>query len=120
MRGDDPIDNVFGYRTPAVIDVARALHQVNATTPAGLAVVAEVWRPVDVRAEMRFDERERLNWRTLDVLEERGLLAPAPDEVYAVIRNRWTFPLWPLDLRVRKIEKEHLREVRRRWAPDGY
>ena len=113
-------DDLFGYRTHPVIDVARALHQVGATAPAALTVVAEVWRPVEVRSEMRFDELERLNWRTLEVLEERGLLAAAPAEVNAVIRDRWPFPLWPLDLRVRKVEKEHLREVRRRWSPDDW
>ncbi len=69
---------------------------------------------------MRFDELERLNWRTLAVLEERGLLAAAPAEVHAVIRRRWPFPLWPLDLRLREIEKERLREVQRRWSPEGW
>lgn len=118
-RHDDPIDRVFGYRTPAVITMARVLHQVKATTPAGLAAIAEVWRDVDVRPEMRFDERDQLNWRTLEVLKERGLLSAAPNDVYVVIRDRWTFPLWPLDLRVRKVEKERLREVRRRWSPNG-
>ena len=119
-RNDDLFDDLFGYRTPPIIDVARALHRVGATAPAALTVVAEVWRPVEVRSEMRFDELERLNWRTLEVLEERGLLAAAPAEVNAVIRDRWPFPLWPLDLRVRKVEKEHLREVRRRWSPDDW
>ena len=119
-RNDDLFDDLFGYQTPPVIDVTRALHRVGATAPAALTVVAEVWRAVEVRSEMRFDELERLNWRTLEVLEERGLLAAAPAEVNAVIRDRWPFPLWPLDLRVRKVEKEHLREVRRRWSPDDW
>ena len=84
------------YRTPMVIKVADALHQVRATTRAGLAVVAEFWRPVDVRPEMRFDELEQLNQRTLELLKEQGLLADAKDAASAIIRDRWTFPLWPL------------------------
>ncbi len=119
-HNDDLLDDLFGYRTASVIDVARALHRVGATAPAALTVVAEVWRPVEVRSEMRFDELERLNWRTLEVLEERGLLAAAPAEVHAVIRRRWPFPLWPLDLRVREVKKERLREVQRRWSPEGW
>ena len=39
---------VLGYLTPTVITLVRALHQVKATTPEGLSVIAEVWRPVDV------------------------------------------------------------------------
>ena len=119
-RGDDPIDNVLGYRTPAVIDLAHALHQVHATTPAGLAVLAEVWRPVNVRAEMRFGELERLNHQTLEALKDRDLLAPARDDVYATIQDRWIFPLWPLDLRVKKVGKGHLREIRCQWSPGGW
>ena len=121
-REDTPIESVFGYRTPAVIDVAHALHQVKATTPAGLAIVAGIWRPVDMRPEMRIDKLRELNQQTLKVLGDEGLLAAAPNEneVYTVILNRWTSPLWPLDLRVRKVKKEHLRDIQRRWSPDGY
>ncbi len=119
-RNDDLFDDLFGYRTPPIIDVARALHRVGATAPAALTVVAEVWRAVEVRSEMGFDELERLNWRTLEALEELGLLAAAPGEFHAVIRRRWPFPLWPLDLQVRKVKKERLREAQRRWSPEGW
>ncbi|MCZ6760324.1 MAG: AbiV family abortive infection protein [Gemmatimonadetes bacterium] len=113
-------ENLLGHFTPPVINVARALHQVGATAPAGLAVVADVWQPVEVRPEMRFHELEQLNWRTLEVLEERGLLADAPGEVRRVIRDRWPFPLWPLDLGLRKVEKERLRDVQRQWSPEDW
>lgn len=110
-------ERLFPYWTPQSISVTRALDQVGATTPTGLAIVAEVWRPVEVRPETRLDELERLNWRTIEVLEERGQLAAAPDDIFAVIRDRWPFPLWPLDLRMKQVERESLREVRRRWTP---
>ena len=97
---------VLGYLTPAVITLVRALHQVKATTPEGLSVIAEVWRPVDVCAEMSRGALMGLNLRTLEVLDERDLLAPAPTEIYQVICNSWIFPLWPLDLRVCKVERE--------------
>ena len=117
-RVDDPMDTILGHNTPAIIRLARALHEVKATTPPGLSVIAEIWRPVEVHAEMRFGEFERLNRRTLEALEDRGLLARAPDAVYAVVLNDWTFPLWPLDLSECKVEKERLREVQRRWPPN--
>ena len=116
---DYSIEKIRGNRTPAVINLARAIHQAKATTPEGLSVVAEVWRPVDVSAEMRIDELRGLNRRTLEVLENRNLLSPAPNKVYEVIHDNWIFPLWPLDLQVLKVKKEELREVQRQW-PDGY
>ena len=108
------------YWAPQVIGVARALDQVGATTPAGLAIVAEVWRPVQVLPETRFDELNRLNRQVLEVLEERSQLAASPDDIYAVIRDRWPFPLWPLDLRFKQVDRETLREARRRWTPEGW
>ena len=120
-RGDAHIDLTFGYpATPPVIDLARALHQVNATTPRGLSVVAEVWRPVDIHPDMHITELIELNGRMLKVLENRGLLSPALTEVYSVVRNKWIFPLWPLDLRILKVEKKTLRETRSQWSPDWY
>lgn len=108
------------YVTPAVITLVRALHQAKATTPEGLSVIAKVWRPVDVRAEMSRVTLRRMNIRTLETLNNQDVLVPAPSEIYAVICNNWIFPLWPLDLRILEVEKKTLREERREGAPDGY
>ena len=95
--------------TPLVVDVARALHEAGVTSQAGLAVVAEVWRPVELRPEMGTDERQQMNRRTLDALRERGLLATARSQVYERIEYEWPFPLWPLDLEERKVNLNSLR-----------
>jgi hypothetical protein len=95
--------------TSLVVDVARALHEAGVTSQAGLTVVAEVWRPVEVRPEMGTDERQQMNRRTLDVLRERGLLAAAPGQVYERIEYEWPFPLWPRDLGERKVNPSSLR-----------
>ena len=107
--------------TPAVITLVRALHQAGATTPDGLAVIAEVWRPVEVDAEMGRSELLELNCRTTEILKDSDVLASAPPKVDEdIIQNKWIFPLWSLDLRRCKVKKETLREDRRQWSPDGY
>ncbi len=116
----DHLGPFFGHLTPAVIKLARALHQVKATTPEGLSVVAQIWRPVNMCAEMQIAEVRELNLLTLKKLENRNLLGPATDEVFSLIRNYWIFPLWPLELQKLKVKKEDLREVRRQWAPGSY
>lgn len=115
-----PLDAVFSYRASAVIDLVRALHQAGVTTSNGLSIVAEIWRPIDVRPEMRFSELERLNWRTLEIMEERGILQAASKHDYSIIHRGWGFPLWPLDLRVQKVDKARLREAQRNWSPEAY
>jgi hypothetical protein len=114
----DDFDALLSRQTPPVIRTARALHRVGATTPAGLAIVAAVWRPVDVPPEMRrVDELEPLNRRTLELLEERTVLSAAADQDCAVVWCDWTFPLWPLNLKKRKVEKGALRRAQRNWWP---
>lgn len=114
------LSEFLSYRTSAVVDLACALHQTNATTSDGLSVIAEVWRNVDVRDEMRFDELEGLNRDTLKELNDRGLLAPVSNQVLVTVENHWIYPLWTLDLRVLKVKKEELREVRERSHPGVY
>ena len=120
-------DFMIGYHTRAVIEIARALHAVGVATPEGLALVAEIWRKVKVTPKLAFDEVEALNLRTLQFLQERGLLRDAPQEFYTLIEDRWPFPLYTLNLSLdpptgnRKAQEKRikeLREIQERWTPD--
>ena len=97
----------------------RALYQAGAPTPDGLAVIAEAWRPVEVYPEMDHGALVELNCQTLEILDARDVLAPAPPEIYAIIQNNWIFLLRSLDLQICKVKKEMLREERGHWSPDG-
>lgn len=110
-------DDLFHYRTASVIDVTKALHLVGATKPASLAIVADIWRVAELLPETRSNVLEDLNFQTLQALNEQGFLLPDLKEEYATIQRRWPFPLWPVDLRVLKVKKENLRDVRRQWVP---
>ena len=112
-RSDDPIDSIMGYRTPAAVALTHALHLAQATTSEGLGIIAEIWREAHLRPEMRYDDRAKLSLRTLENLNHKGLLSPALNDVWSEIGNHWPFPLWPLDLAVRKVKKQALRETRR-------
>ena len=114
------LSEYFSYHTSAVVDLVRALRQTNATTSEGLSVIAEVWRDIDVPDEMRFDELESLNRRTLETLNERNLLAPGSIQAQVTVENHWIYPLWSLDLRKLRVEKKELLEAQQQWHPDGY
>jgi hypothetical protein len=103
---------------PLVVEVARALHRAGVTTQAGLAVVDEVWRPVELRPEMGIDERQQLNRKTLDVLRQRGLLVPASNQIYERVEYEWLFPLWPFELGHQKVKVKDLRSAQRAWPPE--
>ena len=113
-------NKMLGSTTPAILQLARALYDVKATSFEGLPVIAEIWRSVGLHDEMRFDELEQTNLKTLEALKDCVLKTPVTEEVRAHIQHRWIFPLWPLDLRLlpsdrkeRLDEKKRLREVQK-------
>ena len=108
------------YWTPPAVSLIGALHGAGVTTENGLDVVAELWRAFEPKPDTRIEELERLNWRTIETLSERQLLAVDDGEINGLIRDRWLFPLWPLDLRKKKVERAKLREIQERWTPDYY
>ena len=103
--------------TSPIIRLVCSLIEVEATTSEGLSVVADIWRTVDICDEMKVGDLEELNCKTLAALEDRVLSTPTPEDVRTVIQNDWIFPLWPLDLSVRKVNKARLQEVQERWSP---
>ena len=111
-------DPLFPYETPPAINLIGALHQAGVTTEKGLYVVAKLWRAFEPKPETRTDELEHLNWCTIETLKERELLAVDDGKINGLIRDRWLFPLWPLDLRKKKVERAKLREIQERWTPD--
>ncbi len=106
--------------TPQVVRVARALWETKATTPGGLSVIAGIWRSANVREEMQFGELRAVNRRTLEAMNERGVFASISADSYAEIFHRWIFPLWPLDLRIVRVDKKSLRDVREQSWFDTY
>ncbi len=112
------IDRLPFYWTSPAIRLIIAMQQAGMTTHEGLAVVAEVWRPVEVKLETTKDELEGLNWQTLETLESRGLLAIDDEKGNRSIRDDWSFPLWSLCLGLRKVDRAKLREIQRNWTPD--
>lgn len=113
---------LFPYQTREAIRLARALYQVGVTSPEGLVVVAEVWRSVEVTPGFGNERLTQLNSQTLGKLEKRGVPQEARDDNYTRVRERWPFPLYPLDMttpnRWKKRVKKRLREAQRTWVPD--
>ena len=68
--------------------------------------------------ELQWTEIRRLNHRTLESLNQKGLLQERPDSDYQHIVDRWQFPLFTLDLSLLRVDIESLRERQRRWSPN--
>ena len=54
----------------------------------------------------------KLNALTVKTLEDQNLFVTDGQEDRSLICERWMFPLWPLDLRIKDIEKADLLQIR--------
>ena len=110
----------YHQTTPMSLDVARALFHLGVTTPSGLSIVADVWRPFRPEPDTRFPELSRIMVETLDRVMENGLCtASDPGPLLRTAIGHWPFPLWSLDLKpapepnppeLRKVRKAYIRE----------
>lgn len=119
----DQVDKTLpflGRYTPPAISLAQALHSTNATKPDGLAIIASIWQSAELRWDLRFTELEELNYSTLVMMENKGLLNAVPSEACATVHRRWMFPLWLLDLSMYKIKKNDLREIQHLESSEWY
>ena len=100
------------------LKICQALHKTGMTTPSGLAVVAKIWRPVNVCPELRWDEVVAKNRETLKELERTGLLTSERGDAYATVVERWPFPLYTLDLHAKEVDRNKLRKEQQQWSTD--
>lgn len=106
----------MGYHPPSVVSLVRDLHAVGFATSGAIAVIADVWRPVVMTSESHWRDLRKLNHRTLEMLNGKGLLAEAPDATYAAVIDHWLFPLSSLDLGLISVSKDDLRKIQDNWG----
>jgi hypothetical protein len=104
--------------TPAALSTARNLHDVGASAPAALAVVAGFWRANPPVADTHWGDIRKANYRTLTLLDDQGLLREQPQEIYSSFVNDWPFPMYDLDLTQIPVSIAFLQERQRAWNPD--
>lgn len=100
------------YKTPDSVHVACAVCQIGASTPKGLAIIADIWREFEPTSETSIEDLEHLKVFTLKRLVEEGVCAYT--DFGSQLVEDWPYPLWPLKMlaRLRK-ERESLEDLHR-------
>ncbi len=99
------------YDTPASVSVACAICQVGASTPKGLAIVADIWRAFEPTSKTSLKDLMDLKVRTVERLIEEGLRS-ATDPGRQLVED-WPYPLWPLRMLTRlHKDRESLENLR--------
>ena len=122
-RWQEPFDALdLRYRPRTIVGLAIALGCLGMTTPAGLAVISDVWRPwrpepVTTRYELREKIRE-----SIVAAQKIGIGIESMGQEARTVIESWSFPLWDADLKEIPSEIDDLREIQKaRWrARDPY
>ena len=103
------------YTAPDCIKLVHALSEAGACSADGLAEIADVWRGFEPVPDTDPGQRRSLIAETLDRL---ALCSGAVDEpTVRLIVSHWSFPMWPLTMKVPRAtdgDLDGLREERER------
>ena len=102
-----------------VLRLIGAFQKLGMSTPESLSVVAHIWRSVQITDELHISELEGITERTLNELDQKGLLNK-DNEAMSIVIDRWLYPLYPLDLGLLKVERNALRQAQRAEADRFY
>lgn len=100
------------YLKPEVFEVASALWHAGCTKPDALASIADNWRSLQFSDDFSWKQLSELNIKTLEKLDELKLLQNQESSVIKTIIDKWLFPFHNLDIRIIKVDKEKLKEIR--------
>ena len=97
--------------TPLSLITARALYGMGLTTPEGLFIVADEWRPFKLELQTRYfsDLSPRIDQTLLRVIQQG--LCPEIGSHYQTIVDHWPFPLWSLNLAPLTVTRTYLKNV---------
>lgn len=106
-------DYSFASTPPAIIKLVRALTDVGFTNAKTLAIIASIWRSVQMTDEFNwYDNLRHLNIQTLEELDKNRLLQKQHEDIYGIVINKWLFPLYSFELEMVKVDKSELCKIR--------
>jgi AbiV family abortive infection protein len=110
--GPTRIERLIPHLRPRVISIAAGLRACGCTSPEALSVVSSVWKATSVCDDYSRRELRALNHRTLENMEARGLLKADDEDAVATIVNYLPFPIYSLDLKIRRKSQATLSAIR--------
>jgi hypothetical protein len=103
----------------SAVRVARSLTRAGFGDPAGLQIVADIWRTFEVNDETTYTQLLEVINETVQRLQAAGVFqADYGGHDHSVIVDSWQFPLYLADLAEIRVDLEELRERQRNWTPD--
>ena len=114
-------DSVPLWDPSRVTDLVAAMRHAGLFTEEGLAASAAAWQDIALVDTLHWQDVRKRNIEILDVVAEAGRQhAQLTVDELALVVEQWSFPLFDLDLRKRKVEQDELDDQLRRGEAQFY
>jgi len=118
-QSPEQLDTMFAiYSVPASVVLVTSLRNIGCTKPESLKVIAARWFDVPISDDLTWRTVQDTNFAILEEMDRSLILNDQPSSEYSCVANKWSFPMYDLDLKEIKVDKKQLEQVRREWSPD--
>jgi hypothetical protein len=119
----DDTTGMFSNDPSGAVQLVGALHRAGFETADGLRVIADVWE--DFEPKLKTEKTKATHWQevvglieeTVRRLVETSDHVPSDDDLRQIYQ-RWSFPLWGIDLAMIEGDLRALRERQNNWHPE--
>ena len=82
-----------------------------------LEVISNVWNSLKLVEDTHWQDILKLNEDTILKLKEKKILEDQSVKIYQYIVQNWLFPLYSVDLKLRRIKIKDLKKIQDEWYP---
>lgn len=97
---------------PPSLATVLALDKAGFTTPQGLRLLADIWRPISMTDQITQSELRDLIRATCEAADSQALPRTRNREVTDRLTQHWQFPMYSLDMKIVEVSVNELRDQR--------
>jgi len=99
------------------LELVRCMSEAGFCKAESLEVISNVWDSLKLAEDMHWQDILKLNKDTISRLKEKRILEDQSVKIYQYIIQNWLFPLYSVDLKIRRIKIKDLKRIQDEWYP---
>ena len=99
------------------LELVRCMSEAGFCKAESLEVISNVWNSLKLVKDTHWQDILKFNEDTISKLKEKKILEDQSVKIYQYIVQNWLFPLYSVDLKIRRIKIKDLKRIQDEWYP---
>jgi len=99
------------------LELVRCMSEAGFCKTESLEVISNVWNSLKLVKDTHWQDILKFNEDTISKLKEKKILEDQSVKIYQYIVQNWLFPLYSVDLKIRRIKIKDLKRIQDEWYP---